>query len=97
MGYNMGIQPEVWFRRSRFGGWRPTHWKGFLLMAGGMNCAALLAAAGALERNQGGHSLSLVAWVGATMVWAGTMVVSWKHSAPAASGNCSGRFPNLPD
>jgi hypothetical protein len=80
----MATQPEIWFRRARFGGWRPTHWKGFLTMGGGMICAGALAAGGALARQDGHKAVSLLAWGGAACAWAATMVVSWRHSAPGA-------------
>src|SRR5437879_3703871 len=72
---------EVWFQRTYIGGWYPIHWKGFVLLIGGVGLTLLLAAAADfVAEHHGPHLAALALGVFAFATGATVWIVSLLHS-----------------
>jgi hypothetical protein len=74
-------QREVWFQRALAGGWRPVHWKGYLLLFGtfgvGLPCEGL---ATFLAQHNGSKVVIAGLLSVSAAVWIACWVVSLLHS-----------------
>jgi hypothetical protein len=82
-GAEMKNDREIWFQRAWIGGWYPIHWKGYLLLYGGVITVGALVLSAVLVAHRQGPELIvdllvMAAIVAGMVVW----VASLMHSRP---------------
>jgi hypothetical protein len=79
----MRNEREVWFQRATMGGWSPIHWKGYVLLLGGVGATLLLAGSAVIFVEHRGQRFIVVALACcAAAVGAITWGISLLHSRP---------------